>query len=227
MFGDCPSCGAQPCSLGLHIGVTAGEPMTESTADILQPYIAAGSRFLGTWDWSICLDLVTVSPMVASVFSIEPDRALEGIPSGEFLSRVHAEDRPELESRIEQTIKTGGELLAHYRVLRSVGPPAGIISRGYCDIKVGSFTGGIAIVGITDPAELDSNHAASHPPALAKRERECLYWCSRGKTNWEIGQILSISERTAEHHIASAARKLGSTSRVHAVAQAIRKRLIV
>ena len=50
---------------------------------------------------------------------------------------------------------------------------------------------------------------------------------SRGNTAWEIGNILSISERTAKQHLTSAARKLGSYSKHHAVVKAILTRLIL
>ncbi len=33
---------------------------------------------------------------------------------------------------------------------------------------------------------------------LSRRERECLQWVAAGKTDWEIGQILSLSEKNGE-----------------------------
>ncbi len=38
-------------------------------------------------------------------------------------------------------------------------------------------------------------HATSD---LTSKEIECLRWCKEGKTNWEIGEILHISEKTVE-----------------------------
>lgn len=68
---------------------------------------------------------------------------------------------------------------------------------------------------------------APHPSArLTPREREVLAWASQGKSAWEIGEILRIAQRTAEEHLATAARKLGAVNRTHAVAIAIRQRLI-
>lgn len=51
-------------------------------------------------------------------------------------------------------------------------------------------------------------------------------WASQGKSAWEIGEILHITQRTAEEHLATAARKLGAVNRTHAVAIAIRHRII-
>ena len=47
------------------------------------------------------------------------------------------------------------------------------------------------------------------PWKLTARETEVLYWLQLGKTNGEIGQILGISERTAETHALRSYPKLG------------------
>jgi LuxR family quorum sensing-dependent transcriptional regulator len=60
------------------------------------------------------------------------------------------------------------------------------------------------------------------PPALTLRERECLQWASAGKTDWEIGEILAISEKTANAHIERAKRKYNVATRVQAVVLALR-----
>ena len=65
------------------------------------------------------------------------------------------------------------------------------------------------------------------PPALlTPREREVISWASQGKSAWEIGEILNITQRTVEEHLATAARKLGAVNRTHAVALAIRRKII-
>jgi LuxR family quorum sensing-dependent transcriptional regulator len=58
---------------------------------------------------------------------------------------------------------------------------------------------------------------------LTPRERECLKWASAGKSEWEISQILGISEHTSEKHLLNAKFKLGAVNRVQAVAEAIRR----
>jgi DNA-binding CsgD family transcriptional regulator len=64
-------------------------------------------------------------------------------------------------------------------------------------------------------------------PALTKRERECLSWAAEGKTSWEIGQLLNISERTSIFHLQNAMHKLGVSGRQAAVARAVSLGLIV
>lgn len=56
--------------------------------------------------------------------------------------------------------------------------------------------------------------------ALTHREREVLKWVSVGKSDWAIGEILSISERTARAHVANAARKLNAPTRAAAACEA-------
>lgn len=64
-------------------------------------------------------------------------------------------------------------------------------------------------------------------PALTKRERECLSWAAEGKTSWEIGQLLNISERTSIFHLQNATHKLGVSGRQAAIARAVSLGLIV
>ncbi|WP_354434375.1 response regulator transcription factor [Martelella mangrovi] len=63
-------------------------------------------------------------------------------------------------------------------------------------------------------------------PLLSARELECLKWAAEGKTEWEIAQILTISESTVDKHLTSVNKKLGVHSRPHAVAEAFRRALI-
>jgi DNA-binding CsgD family transcriptional regulator len=63
-------------------------------------------------------------------------------------------------------------------------------------------------------------------PDLTPRELEVLRWTMEGKTAWEVGAILGISERTAVLHIQNAMRKLGSNNKHQAVLKALRMGLI-
>lgn len=59
-------------------------------------------------------------------------------------------------------------------------------------------------------------------PNFTLREKETLKWSYEGKTSWEIGIILSISERTVKFHLKNIYQKLNVTNRSQAVAKAIR-----
>ncbi|WP_029077510.1 helix-turn-helix transcriptional regulator [Bradyrhizobium sp. th.b2] len=58
---------------------------------------------------------------------------------------------------------------------------------------------------------------------LTAKEVVCLRWCKEGKTNWEIGEILSISEKTVEFHLGNSMRKLGASNRITAVMVSIKR----
>jgi LuxR family quorum-sensing system transcriptional regulator CciR len=61
---------------------------------------------------------------------------------------------------------------------------------------------------------------------LSSRESECLVWAARGKTSWEIGGILSISENTVNFHIKNAMTKLEASTRLMAILKATNQKLI-
>lgn len=63
-------------------------------------------------------------------------------------------------------------------------------------------------------------------PALTPREMESLRWTMEGKTAWELGGILGISERTAVLHVNNATHKLGCVNKHQAVLKALRLGLI-
>ncbi|CDX12646.1 Autoinducer-binding domain-containing protein [Mesorhizobium plurifarium] len=52
--------------------------------------------------------------------------------------------------------------------------------------------------------------------ALSNREIQCLEWAARGKSDWEIGRILGISQRTAAFHLDNAKKKLGVRTKIQA-----------
>ena len=63
-------------------------------------------------------------------------------------------------------------------------------------------------------------------PVLSKRERECIIWTSHGKTSYEIGVILGLSEHTINNYLANVCRKLGAVNRAHLVGIALRKNIL-
>lgn len=55
---------------------------------------------------------------------------------------------------------------------------------------------------------------------LTAREREVLRWTAEGKTAYEVGQILAVSDRTVNFHINNAIRKLGASNKIQATVKA-------
>lgn len=71
--------------------------------------------------------------------------------------------------------------------------------------------------------QLSTTPVIEHRAELTSREKECMRWAALGKSEWEISQILGISEHTSEKHLLNAKAKLGAANRVQAVAEAIRQ----
>ena len=86
----------------------------------------------------------------------------------------------------------------------------------YLHDKAGKLRGKIDYKAADDPVK-----------KVTPRQLDCLQWVAEGKSDWEISQILSISESTVHNHIEGAKRSLGVSTRVQAVVAASRRRLLV
>lgn len=75
-------------------------------------------------------------------------------------------------------------------------------------------------------ASLLTYDTTTAPPQLTPRELECLGWAAHGKTNSEIGTILSISESTVAGYVIAVCQKLNASNKVHAVAKGLRLGLL-
>jgi LuxR family transcriptional regulator, quorum-sensing system regulator BjaR1 len=77
-----------------------------------------------------------------------------------------------------------------------------------------------------DPAKPALISREQAKPVLTSREQEVLAWVASGKSAWEIGEILNIAKRTVDEHAQTAFKKLGAVNRTHAVAIALRDRIL-
>lgn len=72
--------------------------------------------------------------------------------------------------------------------------------------------------------------AATKPPekdfGLTRREQDVLVEMVNGKTNPEIGEVLSVSRATVKTHVSNILGKLNVSSRVEAVKLALEKKLV-
>jgi LuxR family quorum sensing-dependent transcriptional regulator len=84
----------------------------------------------------------------------------------------------------------------------------------------------IASYAIGRAIALKQQNVPDAPIILSAREREALQWAAEGKNDWEIGEVMSISEHGADKHMRSVRAKLGAINRTQAVAEAIRRGLI-
>jgi DNA-binding CsgD family transcriptional regulator len=63
---------------------------------------------------------------------------------------------------------------------------------------------------------LNMRPEAARESPLSRREAECLTWVSEGKSDWDISEILRISQWTVHEHIERAKSKIGVRSRTKA-----------
>jgi DNA-binding CsgD family transcriptional regulator len=98
---------------------------------------------------------------------------------------------------------------------RSVEPPSYYIAQlmAYCMYDAAS-------------REMEAREGEAGAIELSNRERQCLELVAQGKSDWVVGKLLSISERTVHNHIERAKRRLGVTTRVQAIVHALATRQI-
>jgi LuxR family transcriptional regulator, quorum-sensing system regulator LasR len=64
-----------------------------------------------------------------------------------------------------------------------------------------------------------------HSPQLTPRETECLQWWVAGKSAWDIGQILHLSQRTVRFHLDNIKRKFGTCTKTGVIAKALQLKI--
>ncbi|ATY32986.1 LuxR family transcriptional regulator [Sphingomonas psychrotolerans] len=62
---------------------------------------------------------------------------------------------------------------------------------------------------------------AGGPRHLTDRQRDCVLWVARGKTDWEIGKILGVCEETVAQHLKQARERFEVSKRTSLVVEAI------
>ncbi|MEO5697891.1 MAG: autoinducer binding domain-containing protein [Burkholderiaceae bacterium] len=104
---------------------------------------------------------------------------------------------------------------------RPVPSDAEELTRMVADVQLFAVHAQEAALRILLPASIDPG-----VPSLTPRELESLRWTMEGKTAWEVGQVLGITERTAALHVNNATHKLGCVNKHHAVLKALRVGLL-
>lgn len=95
------------------------------------------------------------------------------------------------------------------------------LTRVVADLQLFAVHAQDAALRILAPTPLDPGL-----PSLTPRELETLRWTMEGKTAWEVGTVLGITERTAALHVNNATHKLGCVNKHQAVLKALRLGLI-
>ena len=73
---------------------------------------------------------------------------------------------------------------------------------------------------------IQPQNVPENPPPLTRCERECLKWCSAGKSSSDIAEILKCSAAAVNFHFANLRRKFNVSTRHQVVVKALRMGLI-
>jgi LuxR family quorum sensing-dependent transcriptional regulator len=82
------------------------------------------------------------------------------------------------------------------------------------------------IHGAAKRLHLPQKSGKNEASPLTAREIETLQWAKEGKSAWEIGKIMGISERTVKFHFSNIYAKLNVVNRTQAVALGVSHGLI-
>ena len=152
-------------------------------------------------------------------------------PEPFFWSELAHYVRDDLSARRVMDEATGFNLNEGFTVsLQTLDRQTVLFSLGGRHLEIEPDTRGVltlvANYAISRAIMLNQEAPADKPIVLSAREREALQWASEGKADWEIGEVMNISEHGADKHMRSIRMKLGAINRTQAVAEAIRRGLI-
>ena len=80
-------------------------------------------------------------------------------------------------------------------------------------LPMAQLAGACAFAGARRLSAMRSLGEPPAAPALTDRQRDCVLWLARGKSDWEISRILAISEETVIRHIKQARERYGVQKR--------------
>ena len=88
---------------------------------------------IGTWLWDVPADRLTADSRFARTFSIDPEQAVAGLPAAVFLQRIHPQDLPEVQARLEESVRSGAPYRCQYRIRQPDGSDLWVEASGRCE----------------------------------------------------------------------------------------------
>lgn len=83
------------------------------------------------------------------------------------------------------------------------------------------YIGALAFDTAENLRRAQSPHEVLRGPQLTPRQRDCVLLVAKGKSDWEIGQLLGISESTVHKHIEDAKRRFSVSTRIQLVVRSL------
>jgi DNA-binding CsgD family transcriptional regulator len=126
--------------------------------------------------------------------------------------------------------------IARYPIAPSLSPTFNLAAVAAAKLTANTSTGELDVAQLGPPIKQKGADATKRgaeqtvtvkqASELSEREKSRWSWTALGKSSWEIGRILRISENTVIFHIKNAMRKLGTSSRTLAAIKAIQLGII-
>ena len=82
------------------------------------------------------------------------------------------------------------------------------------------YVGALAFDAVENLRHAQSG-GAPRGPHLTPRQRDCVVLVAQGKSDWEVGQLLGISESTVHKHIEDAKRRFAVSTRIQLVVRSL------
>ena len=89
------------------------------------------------------------------------------------------------------------------------------------ELPVESFAAAHYVGTLAFDAALRVDRVQPQRPRLTPRQRDCMVLAAQGKSDWEIGKLLGISESTVHKHIEDAKRRFGVSTRIQLVVRGL------
>ncbi len=167
-----------------------------SNGRLSQLYLFPASRSLSPFLWSDILRFMTLAPA--------DTRALESAPPG-LAVPIHAAS-----FHMPWLTEASGFAACCSFLMRKGGA-----------LPVESFAAAHYIATLAHDAVRRVDRVQPALARLTPRQRNCMVLAAQGKSDWEIGKLLGISETTVHKHIEDAKRRFGVSTRIQLVVRGL------
>ncbi|MER0238866.1 PAS domain S-box protein [Fulvimarina sp. MAC8] len=88
------------------------------------------SGMVGVWDYHVETDLVFADENFARIYSVDPERVIEGVARENYVRALHPDDREKLDLALAATIDRGEPFSCEYRLIQKDGSIRWVLARG-------------------------------------------------------------------------------------------------
>jgi PAS domain S-box-containing protein len=94
--------------------------------------LALAGAVIGTWDWHVQTSVVFGDEPFAQLYGMDPGELRAGTSARAFLKFVHPDDREPLRRKTAEVLKSGGDFVEEFRLLRADGAARWVLAQGRC-----------------------------------------------------------------------------------------------